>query len=309
VVTPVLAALAGAAHVAALTGPSRYASVEAVTRQTRALEYLAGTDRPVEIVTHRRPEVFAQADIVTNLGFVRPIDSGVAAALKPTAVVPLMCEAWEYRPGDVDLEACRQRGIPVVGTNEDFPGLEVFAYTGWLALKMLFEAQVEAHKSRLLVLSGDKFGRVIAQRLERAGAAVKLLAGWHALPAGTLALDAVIVADYTRADEIVGPGAALTAEAFARRLPGATLVQYAGRVDVAGLMAAGVTVYPGVALGPHRMAQTLAALGPRPVIELHAAGLKVGELGARARLAGRSGSPDAWPERWQSMGQTLEGAP
>jgi hypothetical protein len=37
-------------------------------------------------------------------------------------------------------------------------------------------------------------------------------------------------------------------------------------------------VHPGVALEPHRMAHTLATLGPRPIVELHAVGLKVGQL-------------------------------
>lgn len=59
-------------------------------------------------------------------------------------------------------------------------------------------------------------------------------------------------------------------------------------MNVIGLAAAGLYIHPGVELSPQRMACTLAALGPRPMIELHAAGLKVGELAARARLAGRS---------------------
>ena len=68
-----------------------------------------------------------------------------------------------------------QRGIPIIGTNEDYPGLEVFAYSGWLALKLLFDVQIEAHKSRLVVVSSDKFGPVIVERLRRAGADVRLL--------------------------------------------------------------------------------------------------------------------------------------
>ncbi|MEJ5197352.1 MAG: hypothetical protein WHX53_00370, partial [Anaerolineae bacterium] len=245
VVTPIIAALAGAARVIALTAASRYGSVEAVVAETHALADLCGVgvqvadasaaargdenlrsngfsrsgqpgatkvattkerilrtdvhaaagattdenahrtrafrrllssrgqpaeasspDRQeaifgtgsVEVYTVRRLELFAAADIITNLGFVRPIDAAAVAAMKPTAVVPLMCEGWEIRPGDVDLEACRARGIPVIATNEDYPGLEVFAYSGWLALKMLFDAQIEVHKSRLAVVSGDKFG-------------------------------------------------------------------------------------------------------------------------------------------------------
>lgn len=297
VVTPIIAALAGAERVIALTATSRYGSAGEVIAQTRALAELCSCratpqELPyrsvVEVYTDRRRDLFAAADIVTNLGFVRPIDAAAVGVMKPSAVVPLMCEGWEIRPGDVDLAACRAAGIPVIATNEDYPGLEVFAYSGWLALKMLFDAQIEVHKSRLAVVSSDKFGPVIAERLDRAGASVRLLERLRAVPAAALAdLDALIIADYTRADQIIGPGGDVTATALAAMCGGATIVQFAGQVDVAGLVAAGMHVHPGVELPPHRMALTLAALGPRPVIELHAAGLKVGELAVRARLAGR----------------------
>jgi len=288
VVTPVIAALAGAARVIALTRDSRYATAEQVSAQTRALERLC--DLPAEAVAihnGRTPDLFAAADIVTNLGFMRPIDAAVVAGLKPTAVVPLMCEAWEFRPGDVDTTACRARGIPVIGTNESYPGLDVFAYCGWLALKMLFDAQIEVHKSRLLVISGDQFGPVIANRLALAGAEVRLLASLRELGAADLAADALIVADYARQDMIIGPGGDVTAAELVAVCPGVAVIQFVGQVDVPSLAAAGMHVYPGSELGPRRMALTLAGLGPRPVIELHAAGLKVGELTARARLVGQ----------------------
>ena len=80
----------------------------------------------------------------------------------------------------------------------------------------------------------------------------------------------------------------MASEALAAACAGATVIQFAGRVDVAGLTANGMLVYPAVELPAQRMALTLAALGPRPVIELHTAGLKVGELAARGRMAGRS---------------------
>jgi hypothetical protein len=288
VVTPIIAALAGAARVIALTRDSRYATAAQVSTQTRSLERLCGLPVDgIEIHTERTPALFAAADIVTNLGFVRPIDAATVAGLKPTAVVPLMCEAWEFRPGDVDAAACRARGIPVIGTNESYPGLDVFAYCGWLALKMLFDAQIEVHKSRLLVVSSDQFGPVIAERLAQAGAAVRLLVSLADIGATALAADALIVADYARQDMIIGPGGDVTAAGLAAACPGATVIQFVGRVDPTSLTAAGIHLYPGGELGPRRMALTLAGLGPRPVIELHAAGLKVGEIAARARLAGK----------------------
>ncbi len=202
--------------------------------------------------------------------------------------------------------ACRARGIPVIGTNESYPGLDVFAYCGWLALKMLFDAQIEVHKSRLLVVSSDQFGPVIANRLAQAGAEVRLLASLRDIGAADLTADALIVADYARQDVIIGPGGDVTAAELAAVCPGATVIQFVGQVDVASLTAAGIHVYPGSELGPRRMALTLAGLGPRPVIELHAAGLKVGELAARARLAGQPAADLAEVRlRGHVLGQTV----
>ena len=75
------------------------------------------------------------------------------------------------------------------------------------------------------------------------------------------------------------------------------MIQFAGRIDAAGLVERGVAVYPGLDLPARRMSMTLGALGPRPVIELHAAGLKVGELALRDRqtvLTGNQGPRSIW---------------
>jgi hypothetical protein len=279
VVTPVIATLAGAKRVIALTRDSRYAPADAVISQTRALELLCDVKTISEIHTERSLDLFSEADIVTNLGFVRPLDRDAVFAMKPSAVIPLMCEAWEFRPGDVDLAACKSRNISVVGTNEDFPGLEVFSYSGFLCAKMLFEAQIEIHKSNILVVSSDKFGVVIARYLSQSGANVTRVDDLRTIaPADLSVLDAVVVADYTRKDTIIGRNGDLSAESIASNAMGATIVQFAGVVDVDELSAQGINIYPGIDLGPHRMAQTLAYLGPRPALELHSAGLKVGEL-------------------------------
>lgn len=282
VVTPVIASLAGAERVLALTQESRFASAAQVIAQTEALKALSGVKGRIEIHSKRSLDLFAQADIITNLGFVRPIDSRAVAVMKPSAVIALMCEAWEVRPGDVDLDACQRRGIPVWGTNEDYPGLEVFAYSGWLCLKMLFDAGIEIHKSNILVVSSDKFGQVIQQTLSRSGVEVHLTDSLRDVAVERLAAaDAVVVADYTRTETIIGHGGDLSSDDFARIAPGATIIQFAGQLDVEGLKKSGVIIYPGIDLSSHRMAKTLAELGPRPVVELHAAGLKVGEIAAR----------------------------
>jgi len=283
VVTPVIAALAGAERVIALTCDSPYGSAETVTAQTEALMKLCDIADRVEIHVERSLDLFAQADIVTNLGFVRPIDAEAVASMKPTAVVLLMCEPWEMRRGDVDLDACRHKGIPVMGTNEDHPDLNVFAYSGWLCLKMLLEAQIEIHKSNILLVSGDKFGLSIGERLRECGVSVRQTASLCGMES-IEDVDAIVVADYTRRDMIIGPEGDVNAAVLAAMAPKADVIQFAGCIDVPSLLRRGIPVHPGVELGPHRMAKTLAGLGPRPVVELHAAGLRVGQ----AALLGQS---------------------
>jgi len=279
VVTPVIAALAGAKRVIAFAADSSYATAEHVIAQTRALEKLCGIEGKTEIHIGRRLDLFGEADIVTNLGFVRPIDAAAVVAMKPTAVIPLMCEAWEQRPGDVDVTACRQKGITVAGTNEDHPTVDVFEYSGFLALKMLFDAQIEIHKSRILVVSSDKFGRVIETRLKSVGASVWLIPSLSRQAGVQFSrLDAVMIADYTRQDYIIGPGGDISVAEAVSLFRSATIMQFAGRNDAEELASAGMNVYPAAELSPYRMAFTLALLGPRPVIDLHAAGLRVGQV-------------------------------
>jgi len=293
VTTPVLALMAGAKRVIGLTRSSPYATVEEVLSQTRALERLCELGAETEIRTDRSLDLFAQADIVTNLGFVRPITADLISAMKPAAVLPLMAETWEVRPQDLDLEACMARGIPVFGTNEDFPGLEIFSYIGLLCAKILYEAQIEVHKSKLILVSSDKFGATIEMHLKRAGAHVRIVSSEGYLRDVDLAAsDAIIVADYTRRDEIIGPEGNLNPARLARVAPQTAIIHLAGKIDLKAITEHGIPIYPEKRIGSRRMTLTLAHLGPKPLIDLHAAGLKVGELAARHRQSGSLFSPN-----------------
>ena len=222
----------------------------------------------------------------------------------PTAVIPLMCESWEFREGDVDLNACRRNGIRVVGTNEDHPGLDVFDYSGWLCIKMLLEAQIEIHKSQILLVGSDKFGRVIERQLTQAGGAVRLIPNLREVSEQEMvAIDVMVVCDYDRRDQIIGPSGDIDVTELARIAPGLTIIQFAGHIDWAGLNNSGLFVYPVDELPPQRMAMTLAGLGPRPVVELHAAGLKVGELVVRCRNRRSilSGQDSVWMDLIQQV--------
>lgn len=276
VVTPVLAAMAGA-DVYALAAGNSYATAAEIEGPTRSLARLAGVADRIELVPTKRPEYVAAADIVTNSGQVRPIDAATISRMKPSAVVTLMYESWEYRPADVDLAACRARGIAIAGTNERHRSIDVFSFLGQMAIRQLHDAGIEVRRSRVVVLCDNSFGPFIVGDLGNCGADVATV---PALTAAALApgCDAVLLARQP------GDGYAFTA-ADARLLreaaPDASLVQFWGDADRAALASCGIPVWPPVAPEPGHMGILPSAVGPDPIVRLQAGGLKVGELLAR----------------------------
>jgi hypothetical protein len=293
--TAALAAAAGAERVLAVARRSRHGSAATAAAQTRAVARLCGVEdrlavHPLAPGAPLPDAWLRRTGLVTNLGAVRPLDARAIRRMPPGGVISLMCEAWELRPGDVDVDACRERGVLLYATNEHAPSVDVFAYSGWLCQKLLFDARIELHHCRIVVAGGDAFAAAIDAHLRRAGIdTVRVATLREAAPLADA--DALVVADYTREDWILGPGGDLECAELARRAPALTVVVFAGRVDARGLRARGLHVHPPAALPARRMAETFAALGPRPVIELHAAGLKVGQLAARIARDGATGLP------------------
>src|SRR5579859_4071324 len=182
VVTPILAAMAGAERVFALTRATRHGTVEEVRDETLSLARLEGVEERVLVLTERDPSLFASADIVTNSGHVRPIGPELLGRMKDTAVIALMYEAWEFRPEDLDLAACARYGIVVGGTNERHPDIDVFSYLGILTVKLLLDAGVAVYGGSVLLLCDNPFGSFIERGLRGAGATVDLLDRLSAAP-------------------------------------------------------------------------------------------------------------------------------
>lgn len=286
VVTPVLAAMAGASRVYAMTRDTRYGSVDQVAAGTMELARIAECADRVQIVTELTPAIIGEADVVTNSGHVRPIDAKFVSRMKATAVIPLMYEAWEFRPEDLDLPACRARGIRVAGTNERLPKVDVFSYLGVLAVKLLLDAGVAVYGSRVLLLCDNPFAPFIQRGLTGAGASVETTSELSAV-VGHGPVDAVLVALQPRKEPVL-PAASVAA--IAARWPGAVLAQYWGDVDRDAVTAAGVPIWPEHAPGAGHMAILPSGVGPEPIVRLQAGGLKVGEVLLRdERTGARSG--------------------
>jgi len=273
IVTPVLAAMAGA-DVYALAAATAYASSAELREATLELAELAGVPDRIRIVREKTAGVVGAADIVTNSGQVRPIDAAMVARMKPFSVVPLMYESWEFRCSDVDLEACRARNIAVAGTNERHPAVDVFSFLGPMAVKQLHDAGIAVYSSRLVLLCDNAFAPFITECLRNVGAEVTEarrlthdVIGEHC--------DAVLLARQPGAERGLSSA---EVRALSEQAPGTVLVQYWGDADRAALAAAGVPTWPEPPPRAGHMGVLPSAVGPEPVVRLQAGGLKVGQL-------------------------------
>ena len=279
-VTPVLAAFAGA-RVNAFTRSTRYGSAADVEAQTMALARAAGIADRIQVSSELTPAMISAADIVTNSGHLRPLDARLITSMKVGSVISLMYEVWELRPEDVDLAAAEQRAIPVAGTNERHPALDVFSYLGPLAVSLLHDSGVPVYRNSILLLCDNDFAPFIEKGLHGAGAQVTLAADLRALEPS--AYDAVLLSMHPRPGSEFGQE---HAAAIARIAPGAVVAQFWGDIDRPAFASAGIIVTPATAPRPGHMGVLLSDLGPDPIVRLQTGGLKVGEILWRARAAG-----------------------
>ena len=311
-VTPVLAALSGARRVFALAQDSRFGLAAQALSATAAFAEQAGVMDRIVLVAEKRGADVECADIVTNSGHVRPIDTEMVAWMKPSAVVSLMYEPWEFRPQDVDLDACRAKGIAVAGTDESHAVAGVMDYLGMMALKLLLDGGIEVVGSHAVVWSNNKFCGYIARTLASVGARVSAICGlelWGDIDAAASTIHYLGGADHAwphlpqirGADVILlamSPSktiwigtteeAVIAADVLAAVAPGVCIAQFCGAVDRQALLALGLQALPAEEPAPQHMGVLPSSLGVVPVLRLQAGGLKVGEVLARSRLTGAS---------------------
>lgn len=273
-VTAVIAAMAGAARVTALArDTARHGSARDALEATLGLARAAGVAERIRVVDHVPPGALAECDILTNSGHLRPIDAGMIATLPRRAVIGLMYEAWEFRGGDIDMDACRARGIRVAAVNECHPDVAVFPFLGPLAARLLREAGVGLEGARVALLCDNPFADFIRAGLVLAGARVEVFASPEAVTAGPR--DVLLLALNPAANVPLGGE---TLARLARSAPGALLAQFWGDMErpVAGRL--GLAVAPEVEPRPGHMGILLNALGDEPIVRLQTGGLKAAEI-------------------------------
>jgi hypothetical protein len=302
VVTPVLAALAGA-RVFAYTKATRYGSVEDVFAGTRKL-MASCTDRrlDIELIDELTPQIIAQADVITNSGHLRPLDRGLLQHAKDGLVIPLMYEAWEWRAADMDLDYVRQRGFALGATNERHPDVDVFSYLGDMAIKQILDAGLCLRHNRFVLVCNNDFGPDIARALAslcdglavvdkdenraKYGADIDWLGGFPALhvPDAYRGAEALIFTAYPFDKTWIGagPDAPIPLDRIQAAFDDPFVLRYAGDVGAGDLARAGVRFFPAHVASGH-MGVLPSAVGPDPIVRLQAGGLKAAE----ALLTGR----------------------
>lgn len=286
--TPMIAAIAGAKKVYLLTRNSRFGKAEVVNSAIIKLAGEWGIKNRIFILSSRRDSGIKEADIVTNLGFVRPLNKRFLSRLNKYAVIPLMWETWEYRPEDLDLSECRRLNIPVLGTNEQHRFLRTMDYLGCVVTKILFELGLEVFLLHTVIFGDRKFGHKIMNKLKSAGAYSACISslGKKLSSKDMTALkkaEVLVVADDHGSKMLIGRGGLISAETLYSINPDLKIVHVCGIIDAGAIKAVGLKLFPEKIAAPGHMSVTVDYAGPKPLIDLHAAGLKVGEEMRRAR--------------------------
>ncbi len=282
IVTPLIAALAGARKVYVVCRDSKYGSVEEIVPYLYAcMEQFAIPKERICYVTDAE-QIAGEVNIVTNLGFVRPITADLIEKLPYDAAIPLMFESWEFRASDLDLAVCKRKGIPVLGTDEGHPALRIFGYVGMIALKLLLENQIEVLKSKILLISSGGYLEEVRKALLGSGAEILVYNPYEAHASMRQYedflsnCDAVVVAEQQYDGTLIGENGSHIESAWLLSCK-PQIIHIAGVMDYDFLEKNRISKKPETRVGYGYMTVTTEYAGIRPVIELHTAGLKVGE--------------------------------
>ncbi len=290
--TPVLAGMAGARKVFAVTKSSQWGDAADIKKKTMSLSKLCNCDKVLH-VSEAKPIHYAnEANIVTNLNFVRPISRLVIEKLAKYAVIALMWEPWEFRPSDIDFEACRDHDIVVIATNEHHPNVATFHYVGMLSLKLLLEVGLEVFGLNLVIIGSDPFGNECSAILKANGAKVTRhdpTVKWPPINDNDsiLSADAIIVVEHQYTGELIGEKEGINFNTRTHdRDP--IVIHICGVIDYEHLSRHNVKKYPANHVEFGHMTVTTAYVGPKPVVDLHCAGLHAASIVSRARRNGKS---------------------
>ena len=268
VVTPIIAALAGA-NVYAYTRNSKYGTVTEVKNQTLKLANELSISNNITIIDNLELAPLSEINIVTNTGFIRPINNSLIDKLNPNCVIPLMWEPWEFRPQEIDIDACIKKGIKIYGTNESDPRLKTMDYLGFIVLYWLLEKKISPFSGNILIVGTKNFTGPIYNTLSKLSYRVIAQNDYNE-SININEVNCIIVAEY-KSDRMIigGPGAYIQKNEVEDQL----IIHISGNIDLTGYS----NCVPNSPKPYPYMSFTTDFIDNRAVVDLHTAGLKVAE--------------------------------
>lgn len=171
--TPLLALAAGASSVLAFGRDSAYGKFEDIQNTLCHLVQRAGLPADRLNVTDSLQELkefMVQSDIVTNSGYIRPLNIEKLQSAREGLVIPLMYESWKLRKTDIDIEYCRRHGVRVVGLNERHPLVGSFDVLGQAVRRVLDASHKVSKGCKVLIVCDNDLYGYIEKNLLEAGA-------------------------------------------------------------------------------------------------------------------------------------------
>lgn len=275
--TAIAAALAGASRVIAVA-PQQKGHRGIATARWDALELAghAGVSERLDVVSRMDARAWQAVDILVSCPQIGPVSRSVVELLPPHAVVALMAEPWELRPGMVDLDSCGEMHVKVVAPNLEHPSIALLPELGRLCCHLIDEAGVEAGGATIAVLCDTPCGPYIENALVARGAKVRMFP--HPLLLLDDAWDAIVIA--LRPSEKSPMDINGLAKVF-ENARGAPLMQFSGEIDRLAARYFGLRVWPARKPARGQMGLPLEALGWSPMIRRVLGGLKAAESARR----------------------------
>jgi len=270
VVTPIIAAMSGA-KVFAFTKNSKYGTVNEVKDQTMKLANLMGVANRIKIITSLDEIDLSEINILTNTGFLRPINGKIIEKLSSGAVIPLMWEPWEFRKEDLDIDACRRKGIKVYGTNESDSRLRTMEYLGFSVLYHLLKKKKSPFSANVLLLADKYFGNAIESILYKNDYNTSWISEYNHQQLQMANFDVIVCAEHSNPIELVGRNGFIKSSEINEDV---LIIHISGNVDFTELSCNYLPEKP----APFGyMSYTADYIDSMAIIDLHTAGLKVAE--------------------------------
>jgi hypothetical protein len=286
---PLIPIISNANKVMTFCKSSRYGTVEQIEEEMTNVFSELGYLENYQFHKVLNKECLSQADIVTNSGHLRPFDEELICSLKNTAVIPLMWEPWEIREGEIDISMAKERKILIMGTDEHSAPCDMRPYGLLTALHLMMEHKVGIIDDRILLIGSQPTLAIpIEKGLRSLGIACKRIGtddSESEIHKSLAWATYILVAEHLDERLIIGQGGLIeTDEVASNNIHGIGVVS--GSVDASSLLARGISVFPRE-IAPHGfMSYSPCEIGPYGVMDLFAAGIKVGEVMAKCRLKG-----------------------